>query len=100
MNIKAFIAILVSFLVSSLGFILVAFNDDRIDIDLLLWHQADMSAGIALLLSFAIGGLFGLTVGIGFWGKVKQAAHIRQLNKQISQQKAELDQLRTSGLKD
>ena len=88
MTIKSILLFIFGLLALFLGFVLVAFNSDVIHLDLLFWQKESMNAGVALLIAFVLGGVCGLLVGIGLWGKVKQQVQVRNLTKALESKHA------------
>ena len=67
-------------------------------LDVLVYTFEPRSLALWVLSAFAIGGVLGLVLSSGIL--LRQRASLARSNRQLSKTRAEVDKLRTAGLKD
>jgi len=76
------------------------FNTTPIGINFGSWQWSAQPISVWIIGAFVSGGAMGLLLGLGLIRSLKSRAEIRKLNKQLSEAKQELSQLRTMSPKD
>ncbi len=76
------------------------FNTTPITIAIGSWELSPQPVSVWIIGAFVSGGVLGLLLGLGIFRNLKSRSEIRRLNKQLSDAKQEVSQLRAMSLKD
>jgi lipopolysaccharide assembly protein A len=91
-----YIAIVVA--MAGLGVLFALQNEMPVPLDLLVVTFEPRSLALWLLIAFAMGGILGMLMSSAL--VVRTRAALSSANRQLTRNRAELDKLRTAGLKD
>lgn len=91
-----YIAIVVA--MAGLGVLFALQNEMPVPLDLLVVTFEPRSLALWLLIAFALGGILGMLMSSAL--VVRTRAALSSANRQLTRNRAELDKLRTAGLKD
>lgn len=91
-----YIALVVA--MAAVGVLFALQNEMPVPLDLLIVTFAPRSLALWLLIAFALGGVLGMAMSSVLM--VRTRASLASANRQLARSKAELDKLRTAGLKD
>ena len=91
-----YIAIVVA--MAAVGVLFALQNEMPVPLDLLVVSFAPRSLALWLLIAFALGGVLGMLMSSGMVLRTRTA--LASANRQLNRSRAELDKLRTAGLKD
>lgn len=83
---------------AAVGVLFALQNEVLVPLDVLVYTFAPRSLALWLLISLALGGLLGLLMSSMLM--LRNRAALASANRQLAKSKAELDKLRTAGLKD
>jgi uncharacterized membrane protein YciS (DUF1049 family) len=84
--------------VAAVGVLFSVQNNVPVPLDLLVVKLEPRSLALWILLAFALGGVLGMLMSSGLILRTRAA--LASANRQLAKSKAELDKLRTPGLKD
>ena len=76
------------------------FNTTPVSIAFGNWQLAAQPVSVWIISAFVLGGSVGLMLGLGLFRNLKSRSEIRRLNKQLTDAKKEVAQLRAMSLKD
>ena len=76
------------------------FNTTPISIKFGSWALATQPVSVWIVGAFVIGGTLGLLLGLGIFRNLQSRSEIRRLNKQLSEVKQEVNDLRAISLKE
>jgi uncharacterized integral membrane protein len=82
---KKLVGITAAFLLVFMGLWLVVVNDQNLSLNLLFFAVPEINAGIALLLSFAVGSMVGLLVGFNLFSLFKLNTKLYWLKREVRQ---------------
>ena len=82
----------------AVGVLFALQNETLVPLDLLVFTFEPRSLALWLLLAFAIGGILGMLASSALL--VRNRAALGSANRQLARSRAEVDKLRTAGLKD
>ena len=85
-------------IMAAVGALFALQNEMPVPLDLLVMTFEPRSLALWLLLAFALGGAIGMLMSSAL--VVRSRAALGSANRQLNKSKAELDKLRTAGLKD
>lgn len=91
-----YIALVVA--MAAVGVLFALQNEMPVPLDLLVMTFEPRSLALWLLIAFALGGVLGMAMSSVLM--VRTRASLASANRQLARSKAELDKLRTAGLKD
>ncbi|MEP5567464.1 MAG: LapA family protein [Halioglobus sp.] len=91
-----YIALVVA--MAAVGVLFALQNEMPVPLDLLVVTFAPRSLALWLLIAFALGGVLGMAMSSVLM--VRTRTSLASANRQLARSKAELDKLRTAGLKD
>ncbi|MEP4148505.1 MAG: LapA family protein [Halioglobus sp.] len=91
-----YIALVVA--MAAVGVLFALQNEMPVPLDLLVVTFEPRSLALWLLIAFAVGGVLGMAMSSVLM--VRTRAALGSANRQLARSKAELDKLRTAGLKD
>ncbi len=83
---------------ASVGVLFALQNEMPVPLDMLVYTFEPRSLALWVLAAFAIGGLLGMILSSGIL--LRQRAALGHANRQLTKARAEVDKLRTAGLKD
>ena len=83
---------------AAIGVLFALQNATPVPLDMLVYTFAPRSLALWLLLAFAIGGVLGLLMSSALL--LRKRAALASANRQLAKARAEVDTLRTAGLKD
>ena len=83
---------------AAVGVLFALQNETPVALDMLIHTFEPKSLALWILSAFAIGGLVGMLLSSFFM--VRQRASLGSANRQLTRARAEVDKLRTAGLKD
>lgn len=83
---------------AAIGVLFALQNETPVALDVLVYTFAPKSLALWLLSAFAIGGLVGML--LSSFLLVRQRASLGSANRKLTRARAEVDKLRTAGLKD
>jgi putative membrane protein len=92
------ITVLLVLAAASVGVLFALQNETPVPLDVLVYTFEPRSLALWVLSAFAIGGVLGLVLSSGIL--LRQRASLARSNRQLSKTRAEVDKLRTAGLKD
>ena len=76
------------------------FNTTPVSIAFGNWQLAAQPVSVWIIGGFVLGGSVGLMLGLGLFRNLKSRSEIRRLNKQLTEARQEIGQLRAMSLKD
>ncbi len=91
-----YIALVVA--MAAVGVLFALQNEMPVPLDLLVFTFEPRSLALWLLIAFAVGGVLGMAMSSVLM--VRTRASLSSANRKLARSKAELDKLRTAGLKD
>ncbi len=83
---------------ASVGVLFALQNETPVPLDMLVYTFEPRSLALWVLSAFAIGGVLGMILSSGIL--LRQRAALGRANRQLTKARAEVDSLRTAGLKD
>ena len=83
---------------AAIGALFALQNEMPVPLDMLVYTFQPRSLALWLLIAFAFGGILGLLMSSALM--VRKRAALASANRQLAKSRAELDKLRTAGLKD
>ena len=83
---------------AAIGALFALQNEAPVPLDVLVYTFEPRSLALWLLIAFALGGVLGLVVSSVLM--LRNRAALASANRQLAKSKAEVDKLRTAGLKD
>ena len=83
---------------AAIGVLFALQNEMPVPLDMLVYTFEPRSLALWILSAFAIGGLLGMLLSSGIL--MRQRASLSRANRQLVRTRAEVDKLRTAGLKD
>jgi len=83
---------------ASIGVLFALQNEMPVPLDMLVYTFEPRSLALWVLSAFAIGGVLGMLLSSGIL--LRQRASLSKANRQLVRTRAEVDKLRTAGLKD
>lgn len=92
------ISIALALAFAAVGVLFALQNKELVPLDMLFYTFEPHSLALWVLGAFAIGGLLGLLLSSGMI--VRQRTSLASANRQLAKARAEVDKLRTAGLKD
>ena len=93
---SGFILVLVFFASTAFTY----FNTTPVSIAFGDWQLPEQPVSVWIIGAFVLGGSIGLLLGLGLFRNLKSSSEIRKLNKQLTDAKQEVGQLRAVSLKD
>ena len=82
----------------SVGMLFALQNKTPVPLDVLVYTFEPRSLALWVLSAFALGGVLGMVLSSGIL--LRQRAGLARANRQLTKTRAEVDKLRTAGLKD
>lgn len=82
----------------AIGVLFALQNEVPVPLDMLVYTFQPRSLALWILAAFALGGVLGMVLSSGIL--VRQRAALAHIRRQLSKTRAEVDRLRTAGLKD
>jgi putative membrane protein len=92
------ITVLLVLATASVGVLFALQNETPVPLDVLVYTFEPRSLALWVLSAFAVGGVLGLVLSSGIL--LRQRASLARSNRQLTKTRAEVDKLRTAGLKD
>ena len=83
---------------AAIGVLFALQNEMPVPLDMLVYTFEPRSLALWVLSAFAIGGVLGMLLSSGIL--LRQRASLSKANRQLVRTRAEVDKLRTAGLKD
>lgn len=82
----------------AVGVLFALQNEVPVPLDMLVYTFQPRSLALWILAAFALGGVLGMVLSSGIL--VRQRAALARIRRQLAKTRAEVDRLRTAGLKD
>ena len=95
---RKILTVLIVLAMIAVGVLFALQNKEPVPLDLLIYTFEPRSLALWLLIAFALGGVLGLVVSSVLM--LRNRAALASANRQLAKSKAEVDKLRTAGLKD
>ena len=95
---RSLITLLIVLATLAVGVLFALQNKAPVSLDLLVYTFEPKSLALWVLLSLALGGFLGMLISSAI--VLRQKASLSSVNRKLSKANAELDSLRTAGLKD
>ena len=95
---RSLITLLIVLATVAVGVLFALQNKAPVPLDLLVYTFDPKSLALWVLLSLALGGFLGMLISSAI--VLRQRASLSSVNRKLSKANAELDSLRTAGLKD
>jgi putative membrane protein len=95
---RKLITVLLVLAMASVGVLFALQNEMPVPLDVLVYTFEPRSLALWVLSAFALGGVLGMVLSSGIL--LRQRAGLARANRQLTKTRAEVDKLRTAGLKD
>ena len=95
---RKLISIALVLAMAAVGVLFALQNEAPVPLDMLVYTFEPRSLALWVLSAFAIGGVLGMLLSSGIL--LRQRASLSKANRQLVRTRAEVDKLRTAGLKD